>query len=94
MEALFTSLVNQVGTIPVIIIVMYVFRYSAMLLGWVAEKTEAKWDNKLAKILAKVADLIAWVIGNFGVGSMPKTVKYKPKVPKKIAGKLKFKKVA
>ena len=91
MEALFLKLVDQIGGLPTIIMIMTILRYLSKLIGWIARKTENKWDNQLAKILAQIADAIAWLIGNFGVGAVPATVKH-PKVPDKIRNKLLFKK--
>jgi hypothetical protein len=90
MEALFLQLVDQIGGLPTVSLIMTVLRYSSKFIGWIARKTENKWDNKLAKFLAQIADAIAWLIGNFGIGSIPGTVK-QPKVPEKIKNKLTFK---
>lgn len=52
-----------------------------------AGKSEAQWDNKAAKGAAKAGKYIgragsyvAWLLGIFGVGSVPKSVKVEPKL--------------
>ena len=91
MEQLLAPLIEQIGGLPTIILIMTTLRYLSRFIGWIARKTENKWDNQLAKVLAQIADAIGWIIGNFGIGSVPDTIK-KPKVPEKIKDKLAFKK--
>jgi len=58
----------------------------------VAEKSKAKWDNKAVGYLSKLGMYIgkgggyaAWLLGVFGVGNIPKSVKHIPKL--KLPGK-------
>lgn len=45
------------------------------LLGLLAEKTESKWDNNVAHTIAACVNHLAWFLGLFGIGDVPKTVR-------------------
>lgn len=50
-------------------------------LGCIADKTENKWDNYVAKFVSKSVSYLGWVIGLMGIGNVPESVKHRPKVP-------------
>ena len=45
-------------------------------IGIIANKTETKWDNKLARFLGRAGAILAWVVGLFGVGKVPSSVNF------------------
>lgn len=51
-------------------------------LGVLAEKTENKWDNGIARAAAKAVSYFGWLAGTFGIGDVPKSVKHRPSLKK------------
>ena len=47
-------------------------------LGWLAERTESKWDNRVAQFFARLLSYFGWLVGLFGIGNVPGSVKHKP----------------
>jgi len=50
------------------------FRLASEVLLWFADKTETKWDNRIAKVLSTIAWFLGLILGKFGYGS-PKKLK-------------------
>lgn len=58
---------------------------TSCLIGIIAEKTENKWDNKVAAGISKAISYFGWLIGVFGIGNVPKSIKHRPKIKKEVS---------
>ena len=78
----FNDNVTDISTLfGILAAAMAVLRPVSAALGKISEKTENKWDNKLARFCAKSVSYLGWFVGLFTIGDVPKSVKHKPKLP-------------
>lgn len=61
-----------------ILMIWAILKPISSLLGTIADKTECKWDNKVALFFSYTLSYLAWFIGIFGIGDVPKSVKRRP----------------
>lgn len=64
----------QGSSIPYFLLGMIILRILAEILGFIADKTKNTWDNKAIHFIFDIVNLIAKIIGWFGVGK-PRLVK-------------------
>lgn len=69
-------------SIEIWVVVIWAFlKPISWCLGFIAEKTENKWDNKLSLFVSKLVSHLGWILGNLGIGNVPDTIKHRPKLP-------------